>query len=183
MAQYMAALCKLTERCEFKDYLEEALRDHVVCGLRNEAVQRRLLSEKDLKLQTAYDIAVSMETASRQASELQASSKTAAGQPYKDIGRVSTITMTTTPPENCHRCGKAGHYPDKCLYRLQKCCSCGKKGHIAKVCRKKGDKGAFHGTSRPNASQTNPPTSASNYVEQDSYTTVSESQDVVVSGV
>ena len=115
VAQYMAALRKLTERCEFKDYLEEALRDRLVCGLRNEAVQRRLLSEKDLKLQTAYDIAVSMETASRQASELQASSKTAAGQPYKDVGRVSTggaITTTTTPPGNCRRCGKAGHHPD-----------------------------------------------------------------------
>ena len=62
VAQYMAALRKLTERCEFKDYLEEALRDHVVCGLRNEAVQRRLLSEKDLRLQAAYNIAVSMES-------------------------------------------------------------------------------------------------------------------------
>lgn len=61
VAQYMAALRKLTERCEFKDYLEEALRDHVVCGLQNEAVQRRLLSEKDLRLQAAYNIAVSME--------------------------------------------------------------------------------------------------------------------------
>ena len=58
VAQYMAALRKLTERCEFKDYLQEALRDRLVCGLRSEAVQRRLLSEKDLKLQLAYDIAV-----------------------------------------------------------------------------------------------------------------------------
>ena len=181
VAQYMAALRKLTE---FEDYLEEALRDRLVCGLRNEAVQRRLLSEKDLRLQTAYDIAVSMETASRQASELQASSKTAAGQPYKDIGRVSTdgaITTTTTNSawklsqvwEDCH-------HPDKCFYRLQKCRSCGKMGHIARVCRKKG---AFHRTSRPNAAQTKPPTSASNYVEQDTHTTVSESQDVDVSGV
>ena len=35
-------------------------------------MQRRLLSVKDLKLQDAYDIAVVMETAKRQASELQA---------------------------------------------------------------------------------------------------------------
>ena len=86
MAQYMAVLLQLFERCEFKDYFKEALHDRLVRGLRNEAVQRRLLSEKDLKLQTAYNIAVSMETASRQASELQASSKTAAVQPYKDVG-------------------------------------------------------------------------------------------------
>ena len=32
VAQYMAALRKLTERCEFKDYLEEALRDQRNCA-------------------------------------------------------------------------------------------------------------------------------------------------------
>lgn len=44
MAQYMATLHKLTERCEFKDYLEKALHDRLACGLQNEAVQRRLFT-------------------------------------------------------------------------------------------------------------------------------------------
>ena len=150
----MAALRKLTERCEFKDYLEEALRDRLVCGLRSETAQRRLLSEKDLKLQTAYDIAVSMETASRQASELQASGKTDVAQPQKAVGRVAVGRRSSadnkSPPQSCHRCGKSGHHPDRCFYKQQKCHSCGKKGHLAKVCRT-GEKGAFHGTPRPNA--------------------------------
>ena len=88
VAQYMAALRKLTEHCEFRDYLEEALRDRLVCGLRSEVVQRRLLSEKDLKLQGAYDIAVAMETATRQASELQASARTPGVQPHAQVGRL-----------------------------------------------------------------------------------------------
>ena len=97
VAQYMAALRKLTECCEFKDYLEEALRDRLVCGLRSEVVQRRLLSEKGLKLQTAYDVAVSMETASRQASELQSPERTP-GHPYKAVGRVAAGKPSSVSP-------------------------------------------------------------------------------------
>jgi hypothetical protein len=158
VAQYMAALRKLTERCEFKDYLEEALRDRLVCGLRSEAVQR-LLSEKDLKLQLAYDIAVSMETASRQASELQASGKSDVAQSQKAVGRVAFGRRSSadngTPPQSCYRCGKSGHHPDRCFYKQQKCHNCGKKGHLAKVCRT-AEKGAFHGTPRPNAPKNKP---------------------------
>ena len=42
VAQYLAELRRLTEQCDFKDYLEEALRDRFVCGLRSEVIQRRL---------------------------------------------------------------------------------------------------------------------------------------------
>ena len=38
VAQYMAALRKHSERCDFGDYLEQALRDRLVCGLRSEIV-------------------------------------------------------------------------------------------------------------------------------------------------
>ena len=37
VAEYSAALKKCSERCEFKAFLEEALRDHFVCGLRSKA--------------------------------------------------------------------------------------------------------------------------------------------------
>ena len=152
VAQYMAALRKHSERCDFGDYLEQALRDRLVCGLRSEIVQRRLLSEKDLTLQKAYDLAHSLETASRRASELQASAK-ATTQVSKDIQRVAPGRPTNagvSPPQCCYRCGKAGHHPDKCHYRLQKCRGCGKRGHIVRMC-KSVEKGAFHGTARPSA--------------------------------
>ena len=70
VAQYLAELRKLTEQCDFKEHLNEALRDRLVCGLRSEAIQRKLLIEENLTLQRAYEIAHSMETANRQASEL-----------------------------------------------------------------------------------------------------------------
>ena len=153
--QYMAELRRLSEHCDFKDYLSEALRDRLVCGLRSEAIQRRLLSQKDLTLETAYDIALSEETASRRASELQASVKTstssegdvrkvAPGKPHNGKGTA----------QSCYRCGKSGHTPDHCFYKHQKCRVCQKKGHIAKVCRN-ADRGAPHGTSSPGGSPKN----------------------------
>ena len=48
IAEFDAALRKLATHCKFGETLEDTLRDRLVCGLRHEAIQRRLLSEKDL---------------------------------------------------------------------------------------------------------------------------------------
>ena len=40
IAEHVAELRKLTLNCDFKDYLDEALRDCFVCGLRSEATQK-----------------------------------------------------------------------------------------------------------------------------------------------
>ena len=72
----MAELKKLAEHCEFRDYREEALRDRLVCGLLNEAIQKRLLTQKDLTLREAVEIAQGMDTASREAKDMKAQFKT-----------------------------------------------------------------------------------------------------------
>ena len=50
MADYVAELRRLATACEFGAFLDDALRDKFVCGLQNENIQRRLLSEADLEL-------------------------------------------------------------------------------------------------------------------------------------
>jgi len=67
---YIAELKKLATHCNFGVNLNEALRDKLVCGLQNMQIQRRLLSEAKLKYSKALEIAVAMETAVRDASEL-----------------------------------------------------------------------------------------------------------------
>lgn len=67
----MAKIRKLSEHFDFKGNLSEALRDRLVCGLRSEAIQNKLLAEKGLKLETAIDIAHAMETAQRDVTEFQ----------------------------------------------------------------------------------------------------------------
>ena len=57
ISQYVAELRKLSEKCDFGDYLEQALRDRLVCGLVSEKIQQRLLSEADLSLKKAFEIA------------------------------------------------------------------------------------------------------------------------------
>ncbi|KAI4877865.1 hypothetical protein NFI96_007512 [Prochilodus magdalenae] len=64
IAQYVAILKKLSEHCEFGAYLQEALRDRLVCGLSKEAIQRKLLTEDNLDFKKAVEMAVAMENGS-----------------------------------------------------------------------------------------------------------------------
>ena len=60
VSDYCAALKRASEHCEFKPFLEEALRDRFVCGLGNRNIQRRLLTEKSLTWKKAVGIAQAM---------------------------------------------------------------------------------------------------------------------------
>ena len=117
---YMAELRQLADRCQFRDYLDKALYDRFVCGLvcgLKEAIQRKLLTIEDLTLKRAYETAHGMETAERQASEVQASLKVPSvavqyvaskppstyqcwGEPIRDVDTLCG---------DC--CGKIGHLP------------------------------------------------------------------------
>ena len=70
VADYTAVLKKYAERCQFDSFLEQALCDRFVCGLRNRAIQKKLLTEKDLMWKMAVDIANAMESADKQANTL-----------------------------------------------------------------------------------------------------------------
>ena len=47
--------------CEFGDQLNNALRDRLVCGLKSEVIQKRLLVIKDLTFNDALDMVQGME--------------------------------------------------------------------------------------------------------------------------
>ena len=49
VAVYVAALRKLAEHCEYKDILNDMLRDRLVCGIYDKRVQQRFLQEAKLK--------------------------------------------------------------------------------------------------------------------------------------
>lgn len=49
----------------------EALRDCLVCGLRNEAIQKKLSTEADLTLTKAVELSVGMEEADKNAKSLK----------------------------------------------------------------------------------------------------------------
>lgn len=73
VADFVAVLRNLAKHCEYKDTLEIMLRDRIVCGIRYEKIQRRLLVEKELTFAKAYQIATSMAITSKNMAVLQES--------------------------------------------------------------------------------------------------------------
>uniref|UniRef100_A0A1X7T5X9 Retrotransposon gag domain-containing protein n=1 Tax=Amphimedon queenslandica TaxID=400682 RepID=A0A1X7T5X9_AMPQE len=70
IATYIAALRVIGEHCEFGPTLNDMIRDRLVCGVNDRAIQRRLLQQSKLDYKTAYDIAIAMESASKNALDL-----------------------------------------------------------------------------------------------------------------
>ena len=65
------AICGgIDRKCEYNDFLDQALCHKLVCGLQNET---KLLAELDLTLKQAFEIIQGMEAAHWQTSELQVS--------------------------------------------------------------------------------------------------------------
>ena len=63
VSDYIAAIKKLSTKCDFKIFLNEALRDKLVCGLKDRTMQERLMSMKDLTFKHACTEAVTLERA------------------------------------------------------------------------------------------------------------------------
>ena len=127
ISDFDAALRKLAAHCEFGGTLQETLRDRFVCGLRHEAIQRRLLSESSLTYKKALEIARGMEAADKDTKSFKMTDpmikKIESQSPEKAANRI------------CYRCGRSNHSPMKCKFKDATCHKCRKPGHIAPACR------------------------------------------------
>jgi len=114
--QYMAELWRLADRCKLGTYLEEALRDRLVCGLKDGAVQKKLLTMEALTLTKEYATAHGEEAAKKRASELEVSASQihllASGSGHKAGAR-------SAGPATCYCCGKVRHSPEVCFFKKQ----------------------------------------------------------------
>lgn len=134
VALFVSELRSIAKDCNFgnREQLELMLRDRIVCGIANEKIQAKLLSEKNLTYKTAMSLAQSIEIADRNVKELQ-------GYPEKPGGTVNQVEDETShkkPSGPCYRCGKEGHAPTACRFWNATCHGCGKVGHLKAVCRK-----------------------------------------------
>ena len=71
ISEYVAELRRLAARCDFGTHL---VRDRLVCGVKSESIQKRLLSEADLTLAKAVKLATTMEAEHKNAQTLKSSS-------------------------------------------------------------------------------------------------------------
>jgi predicted aspartyl protease len=103
-----------------------------VCGLKNAAMQKRLLAEVDLTLNRAVELAQAMEMAEQNAQAMQSASF---GQPHvQAIGKERQSHIREKGRAPCMRCGDQ-HEASKCPFIDSECYKCQKKGHIARACR------------------------------------------------
>ncbi len=135
MADFVAALRKLATKCDFGEFLNDALRDRVVCGIRDENTQKRLLSEATLTLNSAVDLAQSLESAGEQVKKLKETSQAIAGPVFnvKPTGSANSYSTNPTPSAGksrttCYRCGRK-HPGTPCRFKDTTCHRCGKVGH------------------------------------------------------
>ena len=142
VAEYLAELRKLAINCEFGNFLEDALCDRLVCKLKDEATQWRLLIEVDLSLKKAFEIIQRIEAAAKNARQIQSNGQHNSMEVNAVTSREQSkqASKNTVPTTHCSRCLESGHEAAVCRFRNVKCHKCNKKGHIAKACRSEGQR-------------------------------------------
>lgn len=130
--EYAAELRRLAITCDFGTFLDTALRDKFVFGLRSEPMRKSLLTEDGITMAKAVELAQAKEAAARDVKDYKEASATAIGHVSRSTSRRPASTTTS-----CTRCGKTNHSQQQCRFRKAKCHSCWKTGHIAKMCRSK----------------------------------------------
>jgi len=149
--QYMAELQRLAMHCAFNDYLDEALYDHLVRGLKSEGIQRRLLTEDKLDLKRALELAQGMELAQKKAQVLKEGNETnfevssdshpkvvaqlqEVSEEIDWVGRQPRPQGTSGTGRKYYQCGRIDHLAHNCVHKDTVCHICKKLGHLAKVC-------------------------------------------------
>ena len=152
---FNVALRKLSEFCEFGGNLKDSLRDRFVCGLRNEAIQKKLLSISDLTYEKALETALAMESASKDVVELQAKQALPVNkikfkkhkiqkQPQKPKSDNKLQKVSQKVDVTCFHCARKNHRPQDCKFKTATCYKCNKVGHISPACKPQFKKQQIH---------------------------------------
>ena len=92
-----------------------------MCGMKDEKVQRHLLTISDLTFKKALEEAEIAERAAKDAAQFHE----AEAEVHK---------LQRKPKQHCFRC-EGFHSPQTCRYVNEGCWYCGKRGHITQACR------------------------------------------------
>ena len=94
--EFMTELRRLAKTCNFGNYLESAIRDQFVCGLRDTKTQQELFCIPDLTAQTALRKARAAEAVYKETRTMRDSS-------------CNEVTFNISTAKTCYCCGNADH--------------------------------------------------------------------------
>lgn len=149
--EYVAVLRRLPGNCAFgedKFPLVEMLRNLLVFGIGDGVVHQRLVAEKELTFQAAYELAVTAETTAKQQKALRATrherevqremtarlGPQAMKEGAEESGGEHATRASHQFERRYFRC-LGNHRATSCRFKNAVCFSCSQKGHIAKTCR------------------------------------------------
>ena len=140
ISAYVTAVHALASTCNFGDLRERLIRDRIVCGIRNKALQRSLLSESNLTLESCVQKCKTSEAAGQQVQGMSGTSQGAA----QDIDRSVNMVTSRRPSRErwstghaqreCKFCGRI-HGKRSCPAYGKTCDICQGRNHFASVCR------------------------------------------------
>ena len=136
--QFLQKLRSLSKECDFKAVSaeknkEEAIRDAFISGLISNQIRQRLLENRSLDLQTAFDLARSLEMAEQQ-SQTYYTNPVSAAVAKEDSEEIDTCGAVSGSSAKCFFCGYSRHPRSKCPAKDALCKGCGKQGHFQKMC-------------------------------------------------
>ena len=142
IATFVSELRSLSEYCNFGGTLDDMIRDRLVCGVNDSAIQKRLLAEPGLTYEKAVELALSAETAAQSVRELRAKPEGGlfSHSTPQEVHRTNTSTASPSqgPPTSltCYRCGRKGHTASRCKVNKDVVCHCcQKRGHFQRACK------------------------------------------------
>ena len=144
--EYSHRLQRLAVDCKFDVFLDRALKDQFLTGLRRVDMKKKILTapaNQTSSFSEVFQLALTEERADKFVQQLQTSFP-----PTETVNKVQrpgfkgnptsrSKHTTTGSTRRCYRCNSDVHLADKCPHKSTTCGYCKKVGHLERICRSK----------------------------------------------
>lgn len=147
---FITALYTVSEHCEYGQMRNDLIRDHIVLGIRDGDLSKKMQIVAELTLAKAIQMVRTYESVEREGQRQRGDAN------QSSVDRVNRKPQKTSPrsnsfEQNCSRCGNEPHSRKQCPASTARCLNCGLVVHFAKLCRSQSSK--YSGsTARPKRS-------------------------------